>query len=541
MKKITAWILTLASFALVMSSCGASTSQNNTSSPTTTTGQTTPAGASGTTEPSEATASADSSASDPTTVSTPTPTESVTPVPADPMEVLKGKKALFCGDSIVMASTYDTEHAAFYGWPGRIKDQYGMSVGKNVGVDGASVSNCRGNNTVVNQVINNSKTKYDFVILEGGVNDAWDCQSIGSPIQLPASETKVADLDLSTLAGGLEDLLYRTKKLYPDATIGYVINFKMTMRVGYLTEMQEYIDAIKRICEKWGVPYLNLYEDEEFNEAFKKSSRYLADGCHPNSAGYDLIAPYIAQFMADIYGKEYTPFFEPDLTEEQIKEILKGKTAAFFGDSITYAETDSAYDAGYGFAGRISAGYGLGSYKNYAVKDAAVSPKLGENTVLKQVKEAEGGNYDFVVLGGGLTDASNTVSLGVVSKMTAENYDESKLNLKTFAGGLDQLLYETVTRYPNATIVYVVNYKPNPNKATGMAGKMSLYVEAIENACAKWGVACLNLYTNPTFNKTFDITTKTNSTDGILPNSAGYDLLAPVIARFLAETYAAKS
>lgn len=125
--------------------------------------------------------------------------------------------------------------------------------------------------------------------------------------------------------------------------------------------------------------------------------------------------------------------------------------------------------------------------------------------------------------------------------MTAENYDESKLNLKTFAGGLDQLLYETVTRYPDATIVYVVNYKPNPSKATGMAGRMSLYVEAIEKACAKWGVACLNLYTNPTFNKTFDITAKTNSTDGILPNSAGYDLLAPVIARFLAETYTAKS
>ena len=172
MKKITAWILTLASLALVMSSCGASTSQSNTSSPTTTTGQTTPADASGTTEPSETTASTASSASDPTTVSTPTLTESVTPVPADPMEVLKGKTALFCGDSIVMASTHDTKHAAFYGWPGRIKDQYGMSVGKNVGVDGASVSNCRGNNTVVNQVINNSKTKYDFVILEGGVNDA---------------------------------------------------------------------------------------------------------------------------------------------------------------------------------------------------------------------------------------------------------------------------------------------------------------------------------------------------------------------------------
>ncbi len=532
MKKITAWILVLASLALVMSSCGASTSQKNTSAPVTMTEQTTPADSLGTAEPSDG---KDLTASEPTAVSTPLPTESVTLVPADPKEVLKGKTALFCGDSIVMASTHDTEHAAFYGWPGRIKDQYGMSVGKNVGVDGASVSNCRGTNTVVNQVSNNSRVKYDFVILEGGVNDAWDCQPIGSPIQVPASETQLKDMDLSTLAGGLENLLYRTKKLYPDAAIGYVINFKMTMRVGYLTEMQEYIDAIKRICEKWGVPYLNLYEDEEF----KKSSRYLADGCHPNSAGYDLIAPYIAQFMADIYGKEYTPFFEPDLTEEQIKEILKDKTANFFGDSIICAERDSAYEAGYGFAGRISATYGLKNYKNFATKNAAVSPKLGENTVLKQVREASG-DCDFVVLGGGLTDASNAVSLGVVSKMTAENYDESKLNLKTFAGGLDQLLYETVTRYPNATIVYVVNYKLDPNRAKGMAGKMSLYVDAIEKACKKWGVACLNLYTNPTFNKAFDITTKVNSTDGILPNSAGYDLLTPVIARFMAETYAAK-
>lgn len=241
------------------------------------------------------------------TPETPSKEEPVTP--ADPAEVLKGKKALFLGDSIVMASGYRME-----GWPYRIKNNYGMAVGQNCGVDGASLSTCRGTNLVYNHMMNHwnsNKTKYDFVVLEGGVNDAWDKIEVGTVSAGTAEETDISALDRSTMAGGMEHLLYNAKKLYPNATIIFVFNFKLRSGApGNCGEMDAYIAEQKKICDKWGIPYCNLYEDKELNAALKVkyASNNIAcvpDGVHPNDKGYDLIAPVIAQFMADTYVKTH--------------------------------------------------------------------------------------------------------------------------------------------------------------------------------------------------------------------------------------------
>ena len=236
------------------------------------------------------------------------PTKNEPVLPADPTEVLKGKKALFLGDSIVMASGY-----RFEGWPHRIKTNYQMIIGKNRGADGASLSTCRDQNLVYNHMMNNyasDKTPYDFVVLEGGVNDAWDKIAVGTMDPATAEETDIDALDRSTMAGGMEHLLYNAKQLYPNAVIIFVFNFKLRQGApGNCGAMDDYIAEQKKICDKWGIPYCNLYDNKELNKELKVrysgQTSCVPDGVHPNDKGYDLIAPVIAQSMADEYVKAH--------------------------------------------------------------------------------------------------------------------------------------------------------------------------------------------------------------------------------------------
>ena len=234
-----------------------------------------------------------------------TPTPTPTPVVADPAVLLKDKKAFFFGDSICAAAVYD-ESGSRYGWPGRIKDAYGLKEARNCGGDGAAISD-KGPTTpplkIHDQVVNNKSNNVDFVILEGGVNDAWANVAVGQMVDKPASETTMADLDCNTFAGGLERILSIAKKQYPNAKIGYIIMFKLRdkLTIGRLSDMDEYVEMTKKICDKYDVPYLNLYEDKAFAANFMVfTNRCVVDGIHPNSRGYDLLAPKIAQFMADI-------------------------------------------------------------------------------------------------------------------------------------------------------------------------------------------------------------------------------------------------
>jgi len=205
-------------------------------------------------------------------------------------DVLKDKTALFLGDSICAASVHDKDHVR-WGWAGRVASYFGLKSYDNLGRDGASMSTCRGNNRVINHMNNARYNKYDFVLLHGGVNDAWDVIEPGTV----SKSFNVADFDTSTYAGGLEEAIYYAKQYYKDAYIGYIFNFRMLSSTGRLSDMDDYYEVGKKICEKWEIPYLDLYSDETVFSELQKGG--LADGIHPNSKGYDFLYPYVATFM----------------------------------------------------------------------------------------------------------------------------------------------------------------------------------------------------------------------------------------------------
>ena len=238
-----------------------------------------------------------------------------------------GLKALFCGDSICMASTHDYKGQTRWGWAKRIGRAYGLDKSLNAGVDGASVSNCRGDNTIVRQLTANKFTKYDIVVLHGGTNDGWDNCPVGEITTDDCRQPK--DFDVTTYAGGLENLFYTAFNLFPDAIICYIINFQTPERgIGTLNDMSAYYTVGKQICEKWGVPYLDLYFDEDFNQKtwMIKRQRFTVDKIHPNGKGYDVLYPIIGEFMDNLVVEKANAAEDPT-SGDVTSEVTSGVTS----------------------------------------------------------------------------------------------------------------------------------------------------------------------------------------------------------------------
>lgn len=243
----------------------------------------------------------------------------------DDKSPLYKKSVLFVGDSICEASCEWGKELV--GWPGRIMAWNDMT-GINKGKSGASISTCRETNTVLAQLTAQRKVDYDFVIIHGGVNDAWDSAPVGV-----ITEGLDAALDLTTFAGGLEATFRYAKKNYENAYIGYIINFAINRNdIGRLSDMSEYFDIAKQICDKWEIPYIDLYTDEDFNnnQLKYKSTENLPDYIHPNTSGFDIIAPVINDWMETLpatYAEMNAPesseaILEPESNENSSKDIV---------------------------------------------------------------------------------------------------------------------------------------------------------------------------------------------------------------------------
>lgn len=261
-----------------------------------------------------------------------------TGITPDPESPLYQKKVLFVGDSITEARCEWNQGKTIVGWPGRIIEGNDM-LGINKGVSGASVSNCRGGNTILAQLQAERKNSYDFVIIHGGVNDAWDAAPVGT-----ITEGFDAKFDFSTFAGGLETTFKYAKETFTDAQFGYIINFKINRAgIGKLTDMTEYFDMAKQICEKWQIPYIDLYTDEDFNNnqlQYKRTTN-LPDLIHPNSKGFDIIAPVINDWMETI------PTYYEDLNkpEEESSEVISEPVSEPVSDLVSEPAIDNEGDS----------------------------------------------------------------------------------------------------------------------------------------------------------------------------------------------------
>ena len=193
---------------------------------------------------------------------------------------LYGKTALFAGDSISYGAGDDIFGLS---WGGRIGIRYGMDW-QNRSVSGSTVMETAGIPQIKNQLPDGT---FDYVVLEGGINDALKSHPLGVISDSFAPE----DFDTATFGGAFEELLYTARQKYPQAALGYIV----TMSVPALADAnaQPYYALAQEICAKWDVACLDLFADEEVRGWFADGA-HLPDSLHPDAAGYELLTPKIA-------------------------------------------------------------------------------------------------------------------------------------------------------------------------------------------------------------------------------------------------------
>ena len=188
---------------------------------------------------------------------------------------LNGLSGLYMGDSI-------SEAIGYKGWAGELYEHYGVKS-YNVSVSGSTLAS----NGIPNQLTKVPAEKtFDFVMLNGGVNDVWRSIALGS-----VSAEGTTQFDTETAIGALENLFSTLQTTYPDAEICYILNYAC---VGgdYPTDtfINDFAPLARAACEKWGVHCLDLVADEAFLAEFDATAAvHTYDGIHANIEGYKVI------------------------------------------------------------------------------------------------------------------------------------------------------------------------------------------------------------------------------------------------------------
>lgn len=201
------------------------------------------------------------------------------------IDPLAGKTLYVAGDSIA----YGKGSAGGYGKC--IADRYGMQL-INEAVDGATLATLVPDNvnggyrTSIGMTVKSSTEleKADYILLEGGVNDAWNNAPVGT-----LTDGFAAAYDETTMTGALEKMMDDLATNHSDKRVAYVFPHG-GMFAGSENWYKTYKPAILAALKKWGVPYVDIAETTPpmgKHGVSELGDKYTSDGTHPNAAGYE--------------------------------------------------------------------------------------------------------------------------------------------------------------------------------------------------------------------------------------------------------------
>lgn len=213
---------------------------------------------------------------------------------------LTGKKVNWIGDSIF----YGGGSASNNGWIGRIADKYSLTFEQKA-VNGGMIIDpgVPGYYSIAANCTSFTETNPDFVIFDGGTNDAFN------PMISPLGSFNPARYDIpadrtTSFSSAFEYTVISTITAYPNAKVGYVIPYKQVAYNSNIDVYDEigkaYFDRAKEICKKWGVPCLDLREVSMLNYQIPAMQSKFIDQTHINVSGYDYSYDIIANWMQTI-------------------------------------------------------------------------------------------------------------------------------------------------------------------------------------------------------------------------------------------------
>ncbi len=208
---------------------------------------------------------------------------------------LAGKSIAFVGDSICYGSKWEGGYAKIIGEQNNMivtnSSKGGATFARNV----KWTDDSDGYRPNIIDMVSGLEGEYDYIIVEGGVNDFWN--------GVPAGDIGGGydgGYDESSMAGGLETIFSIIRNQHGSSKAGFVI-IHDPFTYNAEDKFEPYYQMMKDICAKWDVPYIDLYEQNNTDNGvnvknsetrslyFGTDSSPEGDGCHPNELGYKII------------------------------------------------------------------------------------------------------------------------------------------------------------------------------------------------------------------------------------------------------------
>ena len=207
---------------------------------------------------------------------------------------------------------------------------------------------------------------------------------------------------------------------------------------------------------------------------------------------------------------------------EKYDTILNGLNALYLGDSISEA-------IGYkGWRGELLEHYGVKNY-NVSASGAVLINNKSHNLHDQFNRIPANVDYDLIILNGGVNDVWQNMPLGEVTPAGTTVF-----NVDTTIGAMEDLFAKLQQQYPNAQIVYILNYTCHESIYPSETFETE-FAPLARAACEKWNVPYLDLVTNDAFTAEFDVTAGVHTYDGCHANTEGYTLITKYLAPFLIE------
>ena len=243
----------------------------------------------------------------------------------DRVKTLLWGRVLVCdGDSIAYGNQDLPD--GYGAWWRRLTEQNNMS-GKNYSINGAVITDgltfqsgdprhciCTDIDTIYNEYEN-----ADYIILEGGTNDADLIGSITSgniPEKFGSwndADFNSAHFDITTFCGAVDMLFYKAVTYYAGKKIGFIIPPQMGTSYSAQKNRRAYFDELIKIAAKWHIPVLDLWKESTIDARVVadydpsmtatqniNNGKFYADGQHLTSAGYNLIQNKIQSWAASL-------------------------------------------------------------------------------------------------------------------------------------------------------------------------------------------------------------------------------------------------
>lgn len=232
-----------------------------------------------------------------------------------------------------------------------------------------------------------------------------------------------------------------------------------------------------------------------------------------NEFNYEFIAANDGFAVCQDTGSNKSYFYEA--SESSLSSSrLSSLTIAYNGDSITESRTNSSATSYNGGAyPKIIADLTNSSYANFSVGGGTLAEiSTSGHQVVNDIVNMNG-NYDAIILSGGINDYWKNVPLG---SYTEGDYT-SDVNITTICGALESIFRQAINKWCGKPIMFVITHKIGGTAFTqNTAGYTFDDVhEKIVGICHKYSIPYYDAYQDSGLNSYIDIMNTTYMTAGV--------------------------